>query len=136
MRKGYWKILLRRLRGRVASGADTFTFHQAAFTIVAVLASDDDALDPASALPLAVTAGGARFFVDIASNMIGIRTDGACAGETTGLDMPGFIDALTAGANSTSRTNDGGETSGMSLSLDDAEVPEIDLPQRKPVLGD
>ena len=125
MRKGYWKILLRRLRGRVASGLDTFRFRQRVLTVTEVLASDDDALDPACALPLAATSCGAVFFIDTGCNLVILRRDQREAGESTGLDLPAFIDAL--GAYGTGVPD-------LEYSLGDAELPVLSAPQRKSLL--
>ncbi len=98
MRKGYWKALVRRLRSRVASGYDTYVSdsHQA-LTIVEVLASGDESLDLPAELALAATADGAAFLIDTGDNLVRVRASGTSESESTGLDLPGFIDALCVG---------------------------------------
>jgi hypothetical protein len=127
MRKGYWKTLLRRLRSRVASGSDTFTTvrHQT-LTIVEVLASSDDALDPPAELALAATAEGATFQIDIGNNLVMLRADAACASVSTALDLPSFIEALHAG---------NGYASRIAVDGDDIDFPDWRLP-RRPLLDD
>ena len=127
MRKGYWKILLRRLRGRIDSGFDTFTVHQTALTVAEVLASGDDALDPVSELPLARLAGGAMLTIDIGKNLVLLRAGDAVASESTDWDLPAFIDALAERDSAASEN-------GMSLS--DAEPLDLSLPRRKPFIDD
>ena len=124
MRKGYWKILLRRLRSRVATGFDSFSFHGLSLIVTEVLASDDDALDPAAILPLAATASGAVFLIDTGSNLVLLRAENE---QSCSLDLPAFIDTLEARQ---------ALTSAMELSLGDAEELDLSLPRRKPLLDD
>jgi hypothetical protein len=120
MRKGYWKILLRRLRGRVASGHDTFhrASHQS-LAITEVLASSDEPLDAPAELALAATAEGPTFFIDTATNRVTLRAESAGASESTGLDLPGFIDALCLGARG---------ARGIAICNDDADILEWQAP--------
>jgi hypothetical protein len=127
MRKGYWKTLLRRLRGRVASGLDTFAFHGTALALTEVLASDDQLPDSPCELPLAATAGGALLLIDTGNNIVILRAKGAEHGQSTGLDLPAFIDALTAGIV---------QSASPELSLGDAELLDLPLPVRGLSLGD
>jgi hypothetical protein len=127
MRKGYWKTLLRRLRGRVASGLDTFTSEHVALTIAEILASDDDILDPTSELPLAATTGSAMLLIDTGDNRVMLRAADAACSEPTGLDLPAFIDALAAGKCKDSE---------MGLSMDDTGLLDLPMPARDPLLGD
>lgn len=126
MRKGYWKILLRRLRSRVASGFDSFNFHDIPLSVTEVLASDDDALDHASILPLAAIGNGVVLLIDIGNNSVLLRAGDGADVESIGQDLPTFIDTLSA------------RTAGISeleLSLGDAEPLDLPLPKRKPLLG-
>lgn len=127
MRKGYWKTLLRRLRSRVASGLDTFPFHGAALKLTEVLASDDELPDSPCELPLAATAGGALLLIDTGNNIVTVRARDAEHGESTGLDLPAFIDALEAGAV---------QPSSLELSLGEAELLDLPVPARGLSLGD
>ncbi len=123
MRKGYWKVLLRRLRSRMASGHNRFLSNQQQPLILTdVLASDDDALDLSDELALAATADGAVFCIDTGNNCVTLRAEGASTSESTGLDLPGFIDALRAGP---------GGAPGLALGLDDADLPEWRVPPGK-----
>ena len=125
MRKGYWKTLLRNLRGRVASGFDTFTFHQTSLTVTGVLASDDDTLDPAGELPLAVTAEGVSLFIDTATGLVMLRIDPTMGSVPTGLDLPRFIESLAAGRRTLPE-----------MSLGDAGLLDLPMPKSKSLIGD
>lgn len=125
MRKGYWKILLRRLRSRVASGVDTFTFQHLSLTLTEVLASDDDDLESRE-LPLAATAGPAALSIDPVKNLVQLRAADDASVETTGLDLSAFIDALEAGAP---------RPIALEMSLGEVELLDLPMPQRD-LLGD
>lgn len=53
MRRGYWRTLIQRMRGKVAAGENAFVHPDGEFSIAVVTASEDAILDEGSELPLA-----------------------------------------------------------------------------------
>ncbi len=73
MRKGYWKTLLCRLRGRVAQHDRAIRLGDFTFVLHEICASDDDPLDEGAYLLLALDSNGNALLIDAASTKIGMR---------------------------------------------------------------
>jgi hypothetical protein len=90
MRKGYWKTLLWRLRGRVAQGINTLGHGSFSFVVHDICASDDTPLDEGVDILLALDSDGNALLIDPASTQINIHmnlTDESIASGLTLLDM-------------------------------------------------
>ena len=127
MRKGYWKILLRRLRGRVASGNDTLTWQALDFVIAEVCASEDDCLDHSPELCLAVGIDGRKLFIDTGRNRLSILPCEGGEKIPLELDFPRLIDSLCAAH---------GADLEMGPTVDGDLLPGLHMPRRGGLIGD
>jgi len=93
MRKGYWRILIRRLRGKVAGGDDTFMHRDGVFSISTLLATDDVDLEQDGDLRLADDDQGNLLVLEVSSARVFIvygNNERVLASE----DLASFVDAL------------------------------------------
>jgi hypothetical protein len=92
MRRGYWRIQLRRLRHRVAAGATVFTNPIGTFVIETVIADDDASLE--GELRLAEDAQRNLLIVDAGTTRVTMVDAERCACLRLNVELAALIDAL------------------------------------------
>src|SRR5258708_1194176 len=97
MRSGYWRILVRRLRHKVAAGANVFSGQSGTFVIDTVSA-DDDAVLEGGELPLAEGAQGSRLVVDASNTRVTMINDKNGERVPLNAELAAFVDALHSSA--------------------------------------
>lgn len=97
MRSGYWRILVRRLRHKIAAGANVFTGQNGTFVVDAVSADDDAALEGGE-LPLAECVQGMRLVVDASNTRVTMINDKSGERVPLNLELAAFVDALHSGS--------------------------------------
>ena len=93
MRKGYWRILIRRLRAKVAGGENTFVHEDGLFSISTVRVDEDAVLEEGGELRLADDDQGNFLILEVSTARVVIVYQGnhrVRAGE----DLVSFVDAL------------------------------------------